>query len=74
MVAAAVAVSGREGRLWQLPLGAVLFMASDSLLADQIFHRRAWPYMHDVVWLTYVAGQACIVWSNYQALAIAHGV
>lgn len=70
MVAVAVAVSSGDGRLWLLPLGGALFMVSDTILGNQIFRRNNWPYVNEVVWLTYIAGQACIVWSNYQALAI----
>lgn len=42
-------------------LGAVLFLASDLILASQLFAKRTFPLIGDVIWLTYGPGQALIV-------------
>jgi len=42
-------------------LGAILFLASDLILASQLFARRTFPLIGDVIWLTYGPGQALIV-------------
>ena len=57
-------------RLWTLALGAVLFLASDTLLANHIFRKRNWFLVNDVVWVTYICGQALIVWSNVATLGL----
>jgi uncharacterized membrane protein YhhN len=67
-LAASLAVA--EPRLWTLALGAILFLASDTILANQIFRKRSWFLVSDVVWVTYICGQALIVWSNVPALGI----
>lgn len=51
-----------------LPLGAILFLASDMILAAQIFRGWRWFLINDVVWALYISGQALIVWSNWAAL------
>ena len=42
-------------------LGAILFLASDLILASQLFTKRTFPLIGDVIWLTYGPGQALIV-------------
>lgn len=42
-------------------LGAILFLVSDLILASQLFAKRAFPLIGDVIWLTYGPGQALIV-------------
>jgi len=70
MVAGAGALALADGRLW-LPLGgAFLFLISDTILGNQIFHRHDWPYVSEVVWATYSFGQAGIVWSVFLALRL----
>ena len=68
MVATAVALSLADGRLSLLAIGATLFLISDVILGNQIFRQNLWPYVSEVVWLTYIFGQAGIVWSNLLAL------
>lgn len=70
MVAAALAVSIGDGRLWPLAAGAGLFLVSDLILGNHIFRQNNWPYVSEAVWLTYIAGQAGIVWSNYSGLIL----
>ncbi|NTV63389.1 MAG: hypothetical protein HGA65_07605 [Oscillochloris sp.] len=55
--------------LWPLAGGALLFMISDAILGNQIFRDNNWRSVGDVVWLTYIVGQAGIVWANAAALA-----
>ena len=64
MTCLAIAVGLGAPRLWPLPVGAILFLASDAILANQIFRKRNWFLVSDVIWLLYISGQALIVWSN----------
>ncbi|MBI3243833.1 MAG: lysoplasmalogenase [Chloroflexi bacterium] len=70
MVSTAVALSLADGRLGLLSVGAFLFLISDVILGNQIFRQNNWPYVSEVVWLTYILGQAGIVWSVLPALTI----
>lgn len=52
-----------------LAIGAVLFLASDLILAAvSLFHVIGFPLVHDVVWLTYGPAQMLIVYSVGAAL------
>jgi uncharacterized membrane protein YhhN len=68
MTGLAAALALAAPRLGTLPLGAVLFLVSDTILANQIFRKRNWFLVSDVVWVLYICGQALIVWSNVPAL------
>jgi hypothetical protein len=57
--------------LWGLALGAALFLASDLILAGELFRGWTFPLVGDVVWLTYGPGQMLIVYSARAALAVA---
>jgi len=70
MTGLAAALALAAPRLWTLPLGAVLFLASDTILANQVFRKRNWFLVNDVVWVLYICGQALIVWSNAPALEL----
>jgi hypothetical protein len=59
-LAAALAAPG----LGTLAAGAMLFLASDVILLNQINRKNNWLLVSDVVWLLYIAGQALIVWSG----------
>lgn len=61
-VAAGMAFAAPQ--LWPLAAGALLFFISDAILGNQIFREHNWPYVGDVVWLTYIVGQAGIVWGS----------
>lgn len=56
MVAAALAI--REAS-WILGAGAVTFALSDSLIAIRKF-RAPFPFIHEAVWITYIAAQFMI--------------
>jgi hypothetical protein len=49
-------------------LGAALFLASDLILASELFNNRSFPLIGDVVWLTYGPAQALIVYGTLLAL------
>ncbi len=70
MVATAVALALAEGRLALLAIGASLFLISDVILGNHIFRQNNWPYVSEVIWLTYILGQAGIVWSILPALTL----
>lgn len=48
-----------------LAIGAALFLLSDLILAGQLFSDFKFPYIGDVVWLTYGPGQALIVFGVF---------
>ncbi|NTU84536.1 MAG: hypothetical protein HGA45_35100 [Chloroflexales bacterium] len=68
MAGVAWGVAGRAPQLWSLAAGALLFFLSDAILGNQIFRQNNWCGVGDVVWATYIVGQAGIVWSVYPAL------
>ena len=70
MAAVAVALTLAEPRLWTLGPGAVLFLVSDAILGNQLFRKHEWPYVSEAVWLTYIVGQAGIVWAGGLALTL----
>ena len=51
-------------------VGAALFLASDLILAAQLFNDLRFPLISDVVWLTYGPAQMLIVYSAGTALAL----
>jgi hypothetical protein len=53
-------------------LGAALFLASDLVLANQLFNGKQFPLLGDIIWLTYGPGQALVVASVAAALQVAH--
>ena len=56
-------VALRRPALLPLALGTALFLLSDLVLARALFSHREFPLHHDIVWLTYGAGQMLIVFS-----------
>jgi hypothetical protein len=64
------------GLAWQAPallslaLGSGLFLASDLILAGQLFRQWRLPFVGDVVWLTYGPGQMLIVYTVGSAMAL----
>jgi YhhN family len=53
-----------------LAIGAVLFLASDLILAAELFNDRTFPLIGDIIWLTYGPAQALIVYSVNAALLV----
>ncbi|MBI3359777.1 MAG: lysoplasmalogenase [Chloroflexi bacterium] len=70
MTGLAVWLALGQPRLWPLALGAILFLASDTILGNQIFRKNSWFLVSDVVWMLYICGQALIVWSNAVARSL----
>jgi hypothetical protein len=56
----AAALATHERRYTPAALGGALFFASDAILASELFRAAHFPGIGDVVWLTYIAGQALI--------------
>jgi hypothetical protein len=54
-------LAARDRRYAPLALGGVLFLLSDLILAGELFGKARFPGVGDVVWLTYITGQALIV-------------
>jgi len=55
-----------------LAIGAALFLMSDLILATELFNGRSFPFIGDIIWLTYGPAQALIVYSVNAALLQAH--
>ena len=53
----------QDPRFVGLAVGAALFLLSDLILAWGLFRSVKFPFMHDLVWLTYGPGQMLIVYS-----------
>jgi YhhN-like protein len=54
-------------------IGAILFLASDLILASQLFAGRSFPLIGDIIWLTYGPGQALIV-ASVAVIALYSGI
>jgi hypothetical protein len=57
----AAGLAARNRRYMPVAIGAALFLASDTLLASRLFRSMHFPQIGDVIWLTYISGQALIV-------------
>jgi YhhN family len=62
----------QSGTFVPAALGAALFLVSDLILANQLFNGRTFPFVGDIIWLTYGPGQALLVASVAGALQVAH--
>ncbi len=71
MTAAGVGLAVQEARFVLTALGGVLFLLSDLILANREFRGAHWPFVNDVVWVTYIVGQALIVLTTVYALPLA---
>ncbi len=61
MAGAAAALAARDRRYAGVAAGGALFLASDLILAARLFRQAHFTQIGDVVWLTYITGQALIV-------------
>ena len=61
MAGAAAALASADRRYAGAALGGGLFLLSDLILAARLFRQAHFAQIGDVVWLTYIAGQALIV-------------
>jgi uncharacterized membrane protein YhhN len=57
----AAALAAQDRRCTPVAIGGTLFLASDMLLASELFRGTHFPQIGDVVWVMYVSGQALIV-------------
>lgn len=57
----AASLAAQDRRRAPIALGGALFLASDTLLAGELFRGTRFRQIGDVIWLTYIAGQALIV-------------
>lgn len=69
-VAAVALLWVESGSLAVLLVGIVLFAVSDLILAQYLIRERGFPYIRDVVWLIYSAGQMLIAFSIGTAIAL----
>jgi uncharacterized membrane protein YhhN len=73
LLAGTAAITGglalQDRRLFALALGAALFLASDLILACELF-RGHFAYDTELVWLTYGPGQMLIVFSTISAALV----
>jgi uncharacterized membrane protein YhhN len=63
MTGAAAALALQDGRFTLLAVGALLFLISDAILANRLFHHNNWLLVGDLVWAIYIAGQSLIVFT-----------
>jgi uncharacterized membrane protein YuzA (DUF378 family) len=61
MAGAAAALAAQDRRYMPVAAGGGLFLLSDLILASRLFRGAHFEQIGDVVWLTYIAGQALIV-------------
>ena len=61
MSGAAAALAAHDRRYMRPAIGGSLFLLSDMLLASRLFRGAHFEQIGDLVWLTYIAGQALIV-------------
>lgn len=61
MAGAASALAAQRRRYARVALGGWLFLLSDLILAAELFRGAHFRQIGDVVWLTYISGQALIV-------------
>lgn len=58
---AAAGLAAQDRRYLPLAFGSGLFLASDLILAAELFRDASFDHIGDLIWLTYVVGQALIV-------------
>ncbi len=61
MAGVALGLSLQQQAVVPLAIGAILFLVSDALLGARLFGKRTFPYMGDIIWVTYIAAQMLIV-------------
>jgi hypothetical protein len=70
MAGLATSIVVEELRLAMLAVGGWLFVVSDLLLGHRLFRGRRFLLMGDLIWMTYITGQALIVYSTSAALRL----
>ncbi len=70
MAAYAAALALQQPAFLPLAAGALLFMVSDIILGNYLFRQNRWHLVGDVIWFSYIIGQALIVFTNATALTL----
>ena len=70
MLGMAIALAIHEPALRLLAIGAALFTLSDLILGNEVVRENHWYPVGDVVWMTYIVGQALIVFSSTSVLRL----
>ncbi|MDW8299424.1 MAG: lysoplasmalogenase family protein [Anaerolineae bacterium] len=70
MAAFALGIALQRVEFIGLALGGALFLLSDALLAARLFAQRAFPFIGDAIWATYIGAQVLIVCSVPLALSL----
>lgn len=70
MAGFALGIALQRAEFIGLALGGALFLLSDALLAARLFARRTFPFIGDLTWTIYIAGQVLIVCSAPLALSV----
>jgi uncharacterized membrane protein YhhN len=60
----AASLAAQDRRYAPAALGGALFLTSDLILASELFRKTHFPGIGDLIWLTYILGQALIVEST----------
>jgi uncharacterized membrane protein YhhN len=68
MLGMAIALAVQAPALRLLAIGAALFTLSDVILGNEVVRGNRWYPVGDIVWMTYIVGQALIVFSSASAL------
>ncbi len=63
MSGSAIALALQDRRYAPLALGGELFVASDLILGARLLRGLNFPSRDEIIWLTYIAAQALIVWT-----------
>lgn len=73
MAAAATALAVQDAAFAPLALGGLLFLVSDLVLGSELMRKTAFPFIGDVIWVTYTVAQMLIVYSSSPALRALSG-
>jgi uncharacterized membrane protein YhhN len=61
MAGAATGLAVQDARFWPSAIGGLLFLLSDVILGNRELRHNPWFLVHEVIWVTYISGQALIV-------------
>jgi hypothetical protein len=70
MAAYAVALTTQKPALAPVAAGASLLLIADGIKLNHHLHGTHWSHIGDVIWLSYIFGQALLVFSNSTALTL----
>ncbi len=70
LAAYATALTIQLPALLPAAVGGVLSLVSAAILGNHLLHQNKWRMIGDVAWITYIAGQALIVFTNATTLTL----